>query len=186
MRADIPCELRDLSLAAGPPLLQRLRQLGVEQQTIARMGDRHFFGGTHRAIDVGDGLYSPSEDGAPHLILPVFEDCELVDLVAFTSDKPLAWLLRLGVGWSLGLLDGFERHSWQDEVKLWASPLDWLRAGCDGLCILDWTAPEVLDLARLPNIRCQDKRLAMLLSEALSRPYQLPNISYYEDLKNAA
>lgn len=186
MRAEIQRELRDMSLAAGPPLLGRLRQLGVNQPTIAQMGARHFFGGACRAIEIDDGLYAPNDDGAPHLILPVFENCELVDLVAFTSDKPLAWLLRLGLGWSLGLLDGLERHSWQDEVRLWASPIDWLRADCDGLCILDWTAPEVLELARLPNIRCQDKRLAALLREALSRPYQLPSITYYEDLQHAA
>lgn len=186
MRPDIPCELRGLSLAAQPSLLCRLRQLGVNQRTIAQMGNRHFFGGSDRVIDIDDGLYAPSANGEPHLILPVFENCNLVDLVAFTSDKPLAWLLRLGVGWSLGLLDGLERHSGEDEVRLWASPLDWLRAGCDGLCILDWSAPEILELARLPNIRCQDSKIAELLRDALTRPYRLPNITVCEDLQHAA
>ena len=186
MSADISSELRDLSLAATPPLLHRLKALGVPWPTIANMGDRHFFGGSARVIDIDDGLYAPSSEGAPHLILPVFEDEELVDLVAFTSDQPLAWLLRVGTGWSLGLLDGFERHSWGDEVRLWATPLDWLRADRDGLCILDWSAPEVLNLARLPRIRCQDKLLAGRLSEALSRPCRLPVITYGEELRDAA
>jgi hypothetical protein len=186
MSPTISHELRDLSLAASPLLLHRLKALGVAWPTIARMGHRHYFGGSARVIDIDDGLYSPSDEGTPHLLLPVFEDHELVDLVAFTSDQPLAWLLRLGVGWSLGLIDGFERHSWQDEVRLWASPLDWLRADCDGLCILDWSAPEVLELARLPSIRCQDKLLAERLREALNRPYRLPIITFGQELRDVA
>jgi hypothetical protein len=186
MTAHISHEIRDLSLSASPLLLRRLRALGVSQSTIAQMGARHYFGGSTRVIDIDDGLYAPSDEGTPHLVLPVFEDGELVDLVAFSSDQPMAWLLRLGVGWSLGLIDGLERHSWQDEVRLWASPLDWLRADCDGLCILDWSAPEVLELARLPSIRCQDKTLAERLKEALSRPYRLPVITYGQELRNVA
>lgn len=186
MSPDISRELSDLSLAAKPLLLHRLKALGVPWNTIAHMGARHQFGGSSRVIDVDNGMYAPSDEGTPHLILPVFEDCELVDLVAFTSDQPMAWLLRLGVGWSLGLIDGIERHSWEREVRLWASPLDWLRADQDGLCILDWSAPEVLELARLPSIRCQDRLLAERLKEALTRPYHLPVITYGEELRHAA
>jgi len=179
-------ELRDLSLSATAIIPRRLKALGVPWATIAHMGHRHYFGGSVRVIAIDDGLYAPSDEGKPHLILPVFEDGELVDLVAFTSEQPMAWLLRLGTGWSLGLIDGFERHSWEDEVRLWASPLDWLRADRDGLCILDWSAPEVYNLSRLPNIRCQDDRLAEQLMHALSRPYRLPNITYGEGLRDAA
>ena len=186
MSRDISRELKELSLSASPLLLQRLKTLGVPWSTIANMGARHFFGGSTRAVDTEDGLYAPSQDGAPHLILPVFEDGELVDLVAFRSEQPLAWLLRLGVGWSLGLLDGFERHGWEQEVRLWASPLDWLRADCDGLCILDWSAPEVINLASLPNIRCQDEHLAERLKVALTRPYRLPTITHSGAYRDAA
>lgn len=184
--ARISRELRDMSLTASPTLLHRLKALGVAWSTIAHMGARHYFGGSARVIDIDDGLYAPSSEGAPHLILPVFEDEELVDLVAFTSDQPMAWLLRLGTGWSLGLIDGFERHGWEQEVRLWASPLDWLRADRDGLCILDWSAPEVIKLDSLPNIRCQDHVVAKRLREALSRPYRLPIITYGEGLRDAA
>ena len=186
MSPDISNELRNLSLEATPLLLRRLQTLGVSRSTVAQMGARHFFGGSARVIDIDDGLYAPSSEGTPHLILPVFEDDDLVGLVAFTSDEPLAWLLRLGTGWSLGLIDGFECHSWEQEVRLWASPLDWLRADCDGLCILDWSAPEVLELSRLPNIRCQNKRLADRLREALSRPYRLPAITFGKEFLRAA
>jgi hypothetical protein len=134
MSPTISHELRDLSLAASPLLLHRLKALGVAWPTIARMGHRHYFGGSARVIDI----------------------------------------------------DEFERHSWEDEVRLWASPLDWLRADCDGLCILDWSAPEVLELARLPSIRCQDKLLAERLREALSRPYRLPIITFGQELRDAA
>lgn len=186
MRPDISRELRDLSLAARPPLLHRLTALGVSWPTIANMGDRHYFGGSARVIDVDDGLYAPSADGEPHLILPVFERRNLVDLIAFTSNKPLAWLLRLGLGWSLGLLDGLEHHSGKDEVRLWATPLDWLRAGCDGLCILDWSAPDVRELTRLSRIHCQNRALSEVLKEALARPNRLPEITYGEDIRHAA
>jgi len=186
MTLSITRELRDLSLSATPTLLHRLKALGVPWATIAHMGDRHYFGGSARVIDIDDGLYAPSNEGAPHLIVPVFEHEELVDLVAFTSAKPMAWLLRLGTGWSLGLLDGLERHIWEQEVRLWASPLDWLRADRDGLCVLDWSAPEVLELARLPSISCQDIRLAERLRSALSHPCRLPVITYGGELRYAA
>lgn len=186
MRGNISRELGDLSLSAKPVLLHRLRALGVSWGTISEMGSRHYFGGSARVLEVSENLYVHSGQGAPHLIIPVFEDKRLVDLVAFTSAQPMAWLLRLGVGWSLGLLDGLEPHCWRDEATLWASPLDWLRAGRAGLCVLDWSAPEVLELARLPNIRCQNKSLAGKLKEALVRPRRLPLISWQQELRDAA
>jgi len=184
--ARIDQELRDLSLSATPTLLHHLKALGVPWATIAHMGDRHFFGGSARVIEIGEGLYVLSREGKQHLILPVFEDGKLVDLVAFTSEQPMAWLLRLGTAWSLGLQDGLERHICEQEGRLWASPLDWLRADRDGLCVVDWSAPEVLELARLPNIRCQDIRLAERFLSALSRPCRLPVITYGEESRDAA
>ena len=71
-------------------------------------------------------------------------------------------------------------------MRLWASPLDWLRADRNGLCILDWSAPEVLNLSRLRRIRCQDYILSEKLKEALSRPYRLPEITYGEEPRDAA
>ncbi len=86
MRADISRELRDLSLSATAIIPRRLRELGVPWATIAYMGHRHYFGGLARVIDIGDGLYAVSHEGKQHLILPVFEDGKLVELVAFTSE----------------------------------------------------------------------------------------------------
>lgn len=155
--------------------LDQLRALGVAQVTIAQMGRRHFSFGVANCTAHEEGLYYPDPHGRPHLILPVYEDGELMDLVAFQSHAPDQWLLRAGVGWSLGLFDGFQRHWWGGVASLSATPLDWMRDGADGLCVLDWSAPEVSELADLESVHCSQS-VATVLCKALTKPPRIPQI----------
>lgn len=176
---NLHAELRQAAEAVTHAHLRRLVDLGITWPTIGELGRDHYGFGVVRAREDVDGLFSPG-DGDPHLLLPVFEDGELVDLVAFQSDDPTCWLLRNGTGWALGLEWGLGRHCWGDPVTIALTPLEWLRGGAEGLCILDWDAPEIHYLADIPRLVCATAELASCLRTALTKPVRFPNISIEE------
>jgi hypothetical protein len=166
--------------------LDYLRAQGVSKLTIAELGSRHFSFGVANVSDDGAGLYVPDEDGAPHLVLPVYEDGVLVDLCAFTTAAPAKWKLRAGQGWALGLFDGFHRHWWHGGAILSSTPIDWLRNGAHGLCVLDWASPEVSRLADLETVEVENLTVANVLTKALTKPPRLPKITFGEGIRHAA
>lgn len=173
-------ELESAAFAVTRSHLRRLNGLGVSWETIGELGrDYHGFG-LVRCSEDADELFCLG-DGEQHLVLPVHERGEVVDLCAFRSDDPARWLLRTGCGWALGLERGLERHTWADSVPLSESPLDWLCNGANGLCVIDWDAPEVTYLTELPHIVCSTEALGRRLQSALARPPRLPSISVREN-----
>lgn len=176
---DLDVEMKEAAKASSLVHAKALIGLGVSLDTVADLRRHHWGWGVTHASDAGDGLYCPGE-GPLHLVLPVYEDGELVDLSAFRSADPTTWLLRTGFGWALGLEHGLERLTWGDPVTLYVSPLDWLRAGADGLCVLDWDAPELRYLSKIPSIVCASTELAACLEAALSQPSRLPQIRVME------
>ncbi len=70
--------------------------------------------------------------------LDAVEDPELVDLIAFRTDDPGCWWYRNG---ELGLVLGEDRYLAAIEagasLRLFDSPLAWLRGGCAGAVFLD-------------------------------------------------
>lgn len=175
---DLHGELRAAAFSVTQAHLRRLISLGVGWPTIGELGRHHYGFGVVCASDNGRGLYVPDVDGELHLVLPVYEDGELVDLVAFRSDAPEKWMLRTGNGWALGLEDGWGMLHNGEPLPLSATPLDWLRGGAEGLCVLDWEAPELaVELADFATVHCSDAIVAGLLNKALTKPPRLPNIS---------
>lgn len=185
MSVDLERELREAAHAVTHAHLRRLVALGVGWPTLGELGRDHIGFGVVHAVDAGDGLYHPGE-GDLHLLLPVYENGELADLVAFRSADPNRWLLRTGCGWALGLEEGLARHTWGDPVPLSVSPLEWLQGSAEGVCILDWDAPEVHYLADIPHLVCSSDALATRLRTALAKPVRFPTISVGETLRHAA
>lgn len=181
---DLAKELQGAALAVTVFDVGRARSMGLLNPGLLAVNERHHPFGTARITDCGSGLYEPDPDGKRALIVPVYENDDLVDLVAFHMTTPEQWLSRLGIGWALGLEDGLERYRWGDALPMHKTPLDWLRAGCDGLCVIDWDAPEVLTLADFPTLLIGDDALERRTIAALTRPSRLPRIA--KDLKIAA
>lgn len=179
MTVDLTAELRSAGRASTLLHFMQLVGLGVPRATVAELRREDWGWGITRAFDVGDGLYCPG-DGPLHLVLPVFDDGDLIDLVAFRSGNPVNWKLRTGLGLALGLERGWEPYHWQDQVTLSLTPLDWLRNGGKGLCIVDWDAPDITMLASLPRIVCPTRESASQLRQALTRPQPLPPIAVKE------
>lgn len=174
-RPDLHKELAQAGTETTLLHFKHLVALGVPRATLAAQRLDSWGWGVVNAVDVGDGLYNPG-NGPLHMLLPVWNAEDLIDLVAFRSSNPADWRLRTGLGLALGLEGGWERHHWEDEVSLSLTPLDWLRDGADGLCIVDWDAPEIAMLASLPRIVCPTRESASQLRQALTRPQPLPPI----------
>src|SRR5436853_1956909 len=110
IRANLDAELASAGRASTFLHAKRLEQLGVSIATVAELR-RHDWGwGVVHAVEHPSepGLYCPDSSGPLHVLLPVYDRGDLVDLVAFRSSDPERWLLRTGAGWCLGLEGGFE------------------------------------------------------------------------------
>lgn len=163
--------------------LNRLRTLGA-LDAFADMGETNPVG-IVRAEPVGSGLYQPGE-GVPHIVLPVVEDGELIDLCAFRSSQPDEWLMRVGNGWALGLHKGIGAYMWGVPPHIFRTPLDWMRGGCRGLCVLDWRSSELFQLDVFETVTVADEQTAQLLDKAMRRPVRVPNIQVMEAIRHAA
>jgi hypothetical protein len=183
--ADLYSELRAASDAVRQIHLDRFRALGLTSATVADFAIENLFG-VANAEPIGGGHYQPGA-GAVHVILPVYEDGELMDLCAFRSTAPGDWMTRTGQGWALGLKEGLGYHTFGQPLHLYSTPLDWLRGGWAGLCVLDWSSPEIrVHLAGLDAVTVDDVATAELLRSALTRPVQLPQISVLGGLARVA
>ena len=103
-----------------------------------------------------DGTWRADPSGFPAVLMAVHDRYgELVDLVAWSPDKPSAWRLRFGDECPiLGAADLAQTAWYQDPVSLYSTPERWLRARCrahggdrldhqggdhhQAICILHW------------------------------------------------
>jgi hypothetical protein len=153
-----------------------LRGLGVPFLTAANRRARgQAAWGVAKAKAGEDGLFLLGE-GVPHLLLPVIMDGELIDLLAFRSGSPNDWMLRTGLGWALGMDRGLEPYTRGDVPTVHETPLDWLRADCTGLCVLDWSALELHSLKGIAKIACATDALRSTLRRHLTRDPRLPEL----------
>lgn len=185
MTVDLAAELAASAQGLRVTHLRALERMGVIRSTLAGFNRDYQFG-VGCVVESSPGLFSFDPDAAPHLLLPVWDHGELIDLVAFRSGNPTGWLLRTGLGWALGVESGLERHTWGDVVPLAVSPLEWLQGGCQGLCILDWAAPEVHYLVGVRHLVCSNEHQAAMLRRALAKPVCFPAISVQEAHRAAA
>ena len=100
-------------------------------------------------IDAGGRLYQPIDGGLPAIVVPVMDGFELIDLLAFDPRAPDRWRLRLGAAALLGS-DALDNQLLGKPLNIYRTPLAWLRAGLDGVVILDFGGAFV-DLATAPN-----------------------------------
>ena len=181
-------ELRDEIETAGGnvknPHLDRIRALGVTSTTIATLGAVQVPFGVMDCENIGGGIFQPGGD-IPHMVQPVFDDGAIIDIVAWRTTEPQNWLWRTGAAWALNT-DAIAANSWGNApLSIDATPLDWLRNGATGLCILNWDAPEIRQLLRVKSINA-DGHIARQLRGSLMKPAYFPEIQIAEGLRHAA
>jgi hypothetical protein len=176
------------ALSDTSPLQRReLLRAGVPQHAIDLAGPAYA-----RVRPVGRLLFEPNPDselGA--FILPVRADCpdtpestdpeaavgsgDILDLVAFEPELGARWLLRTGNAEWLGSCP--PQYLDPPPVALYRSPIDWLRAGCQGLVCLVRAPFEILRfLARFAAIIVDDLAHAAELEALLRHPFLSPTI----------
>lgn len=139
------------------------------------------FGVEFVAIDANN--YAPEPNGKPAVIVPYFEGGELVDLVA-TGLATRTCRTREGLCVALGM-DAIEEARWNEgQLRLYADPLEWLRHGRQGACVIDWRAARHA-LADVAAIVCSSDMLAARVEKALSQPVRLPTL-YVREAAHAA
>lgn len=125
----------ELTKALGREMTQshvdHLVGIGVPESTTIMLGCC--------TIETDGDLFTPAEAGRPCVICPVIDGGEVIDLCAFRPSEPHRWWLRLGGHWAIGA-DALDRLGVGQEMSVYRTPLDWLRAGAPetGLCIFDW------------------------------------------------
>ena len=111
-----------------------VRAKGIPAEMLCRIG-------VERVIRDA-GLYVPDEAGIPALILPVEEGDSLVDLLALFTNGD--WARRTGNGAMLGA-ESLDCEYCGFGVRVFRTPWSWLRAGGDGVVVLDESAwPQLL------------------------------------------
>ena len=101
----------------------------------------------------------------------------LVDLVAWDEKTPTQWRLRVGSASWLGCIE--PQYFESDPVTIWRSPLNWLRARCQGLVILSPERAERYSLLAgcSAGLVAEDEEHAAALRDILERPWPAPRVS---------
>lgn len=136
--------------------MKQLWSMGADRRFVVRLRGAGLIG--VGKVSLGDSAWEP-EGPTPRLLIGVCHAGELVDVVAVASHCRDEWALRTGLGWALGAeaIDDLHRHLASDmsgrkkrlSLKLHATPFDWLAAGGEGLCVLDWCQASLNELRAL-------------------------------------
>lgn len=127
--------------------------------------------------DPAPGRFRFDEDGRPHIVAPVIQRGEWVDLVAFGSKPEQPAMTLYGVAWALGA-DALTMAVHPEPVPVAVHPIEWLRARGAGACFVDWVAARA-HLAEFEHVPLEagDLGHAAQLRRALKpRPVRAPRI----------
>lgn len=155
--------------------LDALLAAGASRETIANLGaDSPPFGVMAGEIE-RDGRFNPGE-GIAHVLQPIYDQGELVDLVAWRPGNPRRWGMVAGLGWMLNADEAFASRLDGWHLSLHATPLAFLGGDGTGAVVLDWSSPEVDWLRTFERVDCSDELVAAALRRALNKPRRCPAI----------
>jgi hypothetical protein len=135
-------------------------------------------------VEIDAQHFAPATGGKPAIIVPLFEDGTLLDLVA-TGLQTRTTRTRAGIATVLG-------QEWIDRAKdtgmalrLFGDPIEWHRNGRRGAVVVDWRAARYV-LADVPDIACETELLAKQVERAMRQPASTPRLFVKEEATHAA
>jgi hypothetical protein len=134
-------------------------------------------------VEIAPHNYAPGAGGKPAIIVPLFVDGELHDLVA-TGLATRQTRTREGIATVLGREWIECAKIYETAVRLFGDPIEWLRNECRGAVVVDWRAARY-ELADLPGIVCENELVAKRVDRALRQPSRLPQL-FVRDANRAA
>lgn len=168
------------------PHINRILALGVPPNELALLGERQLPFGV-LTIDTDDaGRWWPDPAGWDAIVMPVIERGAIVDVIAFHSTRPARWWWREGCGSLLGA--DVLNDVWPiGPLHVVSTPIGWLAAGGNAVCILDWDCPdcELSPMRDREEIVCDNQMLAARLRRRLAQPRKVPLISYPKEAARA-
>lgn len=195
-----PADLQREAEAAAQalaPMISHLPSLGVSLDAIAKLGQSQPPVGTVIAHWRKCGMWEPDEGGDRMLVVPVgvrsgflrwnlwIDTTEIIDLIAFRSQQSSSWAWRTGEAWALGeeyLEDKGE------PVSIVSTPLGWLAAAGEAVCILDWSknSPAWAALRHGPSLICDSDHLRRRLQRGMMASVRLPNLTLKSEEERSA
>lgn len=127
-----------------------------------------------------DGRYwFPHEFGYEAIVLPVGNSNRLsgiVDLVAFQVHKPELYWQRNGYGSLLGWWNVEYCIHYDEQLTIHSNPLEWLKADCEGCCILDWSSNLGYWFSGINYFYCPKAITGIRLEHSFQRTNAMPEI----------
>jgi hypothetical protein len=134
-------------------------------------GDR-----TYQPIKGGTNTVIVPADPLPPLSDPACLDWDPGDLIAFRLADPSRWWVRTGAAPFLGFSAVEYAEHFRTPLRLWSSPLAWLRAAGDGAVILDPAIDLRLWLGSVGTIHADGIELGEEIERGLRTVARLPQI----------
>ena len=135
-------------------------------------------------VEIDGHHYMPVAGGKPAVIVPLFVDGALLDLVA-TGLQTRAMRTRAGIATVLGREWIDHAKSTETTLRLFGDPIEWLRNSRRGTVVVDWRAARHA-LADVPGIACESEFLAAQVERAMHQPVSLPKLFVREANRAAA
>ena len=141
---------REFGLATDgvtPLLVEHFQRMGIPRRII--FGARHYLG-AGRITTTSAGVFEFHDDGELALIVPEGVPewpgwAEVHDLIAFKLDSPGRWWRRHAYADLLGVSN---ITAWRlSPLTIHETPLGWLQAGADGVCVINWGFDPITCLA---------------------------------------
>ena len=174
---DLYTELELTQRPSGTAAFARFRELGIPNSAI--FGDRALVR-VARIVTHSDGFFDFHDEGEPAIIVPEGEPevpgwAEIDDLVAFKPTDPGNWWLRRG---AVDLLGAYNIRPWKlAPTRIFESPLSWLKAGGNGVCILNWALNPGSVLLGAGHLQVESlalkTRLESRIKEAALAPFHI-------------
>jgi hypothetical protein len=93
---------------------------------------RGFFEGGILGNHTYHWTFTPTYAGELAIVLPVYDDCRLVDLLAISRHDHSVWGCLTGVGQYIGST-AVHRKTLNSPLRVYKTPINWLLANCEGI-----------------------------------------------------
>lgn len=176
VRNPLRAEMQAAASRMTPDQARKLQAMGIP---VAHLLEDASIGVVKASVDAKD-FWTPEETGRTMIAVPLIEDGHISDLIAFDPNEPAVWYLRTGTGWALGAENiAAAVNGWSDRemtLLIHSTPMNWLRAGCEGCCVSHWTDEARATIRHVKRIAVTSTRLAQYLRLELTRPPRIPEI----------
>ena len=170
-----------------PILVEHFQRMGIPNRII--YAPRHYIGAAH-ITTTSVGLFEFHDDGERALIVPEgvpeWPGWDAIhDLIAFRPSRPDRWWRRRG---DVDLLGVDNITPWQlSPLVIHETPLSWLQAGADGICIVDWALDPIARLGVVGHLEAENQVLKRQLERRIQEVALASfDISVMEEARHAA